>query len=58
VDLIIVIVGLIKFNGIFKDLPGLIDKISDNALGISTTLVGLSYTEKALQVFKTVKQNC
>lgn len=41
---IVVIVVLIIFNGLFKDLPGLIDKISDNALTISSTLVGFFLT--------------
>ena len=34
----------IKYNHIFKDLPGLIDKLSDNAIGIATTLAGFFLT--------------
>lgn len=41
---VIVVSILIICNGIFKDLPGLIDKLSDNALGISSTLVGFFLT--------------
>jgi len=36
--------ALVVLNNLFRDLPGLIDKLSDNALGISTTLVGFFLT--------------
>lgn len=36
--------ALIIFKSHIKDVPALIDKISDNALGLSTTLVGFFLT--------------
>ncbi|HEY4061197.1 MAG TPA: hypothetical protein VGM30_04815 [Puia sp.] len=41
---VILIIALVSFKNGWRDFPALIDKLSDNSIGLSTTLVGFFLT--------------